>query len=383
MKGTYYFTIADIDYYLDKVYLEYEQPELFTVCNAVGGIYLVMLVDCVNEKWLMMPISAAKLRSLEYGKIYIKDAFTNPEINISIVDFENGQFISRSILPQNIDNDYLPIDDARLNWNDIPMPNIKDDIYDMAASHQRDVFDIRVISEETTDHTIDVKNLGSLLLIINDTVKTIAKERNKKAGKKRGSTMGCSLRYVGNYAGSFGIRLESAENSDLLDETKLTPILKELFDLLKIDSLESVSKTVKEKSFAYSGALRKLLKYSYDNNAGLNFSFTTPRSSYQGEAIWKSDFSKDTLNYLDKLISEEIKEEEYVGTLVAITTKQYKFSFITNTEEEIKGRIDESLREFPFTVKSYAKIKIKKTIKINNANETEETFCLIDYKKLS
>ena len=250
-----------------------------------------------------------------------------------------------------------------------------------AQTRQRDIFDIRVISEETEHHTIDAKKFGSLLIIVNDSIKEIAKERNRKAGKKRGLTSGCSLRYLGSYAGSFGIRLEAEGYSDLLDETQLTPILDELFQLLEIKGNEDLSKMVKERPFAYANALRKLLKYSSDNNAGIDFSFVTPRAFYQRTASWKSDFSKSTLIYLNQLISEESKEEEYIGNLVSVSTKQNNFTFETDSNEEIKGKIDPSLKELTFEVKSYAKIKVVKTVKITNANETEEQFRLIGYEK--
>ncbi len=44
--------------------------------------------------------------------------------------------------------------------------------------------------------------------------------------------------------------------------------------------------------------------------------------------------------------------------------------------------IDASLKETKFTVKSHAKIRVKKTIKITNANEIEEKYRLVSYEKL-
>lgn len=123
------------------------------------------------------------------------------------------------------------------------------------------------------------------------------------------------------------------------------------------------------------------MKYSSDNNAALDFSYSTPRARYHGQAVWNSDFSKSTLKYLDQLISEEVKSEEYIGNLVSVSAKTNNFQFETETEE-IKGKIDPSLKETEFIVKSHAKIKVQKTIKITNANEIEEKFRLISYERL-
>lgn len=383
MNEQKYFTIESVDYFLCDVFLEYEQPELFTVCNVIGNTFLVMLVDASDEKWLMMPISMAKVCELEYGKIGIREAFLKPEISVSIVSCNNGYYISELISPDKIQEEYLPTEEAKLNWNNNPMPSIQEDLYETASARQRDIFDIRIISDETENHTIDAKKLGALLIIVNDTIKGIAKERNRKAGVKRGLTSGCTLHYLGSYAGSFGIRLEAENYSDLLDETKLTPVLNELFQLLEINNYEDISKMVKEKSFGYSTALRKLLKYSSDNNSGLEFSFVTPRAMYHRSASWKSEFSKNILLYLDRLISEETKEEEYIGNLVSVSTKHSNFIFEMESGEEIKGKIDSSLKETIFAVKSHAKIKVIKTIKITNSKEMEEQFRLTGYEMLS
>lgn len=176
MNQEKYFTIESVDYFLCDVFLEYEQPELFTVCNVIGNTFLVMLVDASDEKWLMMPISMAKVCELEYGKIGIREAFLKPEISVSIVSCNNGYYISELISPDKIQEEYLPTEEAKLNWNNNPMPSIQEDLYETASARQRDIFDIRIISDETESHTIDAKKLGALLIIVNDTIKGIAKK---------------------------------------------------------------------------------------------------------------------------------------------------------------------------------------------------------------
>ena len=84
------------------------------------------------------------------------------------------------------------------------------------------------------------------------------------------------MRYVGSYAGSFDIRLEGEEFINLTDESKLAPVLKRLFEMLDKKEREEIACMVKEYSFDYTKAFRKLLKYSSDNNATLDFSYTTP-----------------------------------------------------------------------------------------------------------
>lgn len=78
------FTLGNVSYYLDTVYLEYEQPELFSVVDAIGTSFLVLLTNEDEGTWLMAPISTMKLRKMEYGEINIRDPFSNPELGYII-----------------------------------------------------------------------------------------------------------------------------------------------------------------------------------------------------------------------------------------------------------------------------------------------------------
>ena len=377
------FTLENIDYYLDSIYLECEQPELFSVVNAVGASFLVMLTNDDEGTWLMSPISTLKLRKMEYGEISIREPFECPELGYVLrVKLIGKNYVVEKVKPEQIDEKELPYEEARMNWDNIPVPMVEDELCEISRKRQKEIFDIRVISDKTQDHTIGSKELGSLLIAVNDVVTTVAKARNKELGRRRGLTSGCGLRYVGSYAGSFGIRLEGEEFVDLTDESRLTPVLKKLFEMLMKKEREEIAYMVRESSFDYTKAFRKLLKYSSDNNATLDFSYTTPGALTQRKALWEKDFSKETLMYLDQLIKDEIKEEEYIGDLISVSTKQRKFGFVTDAQEEICGSIDSLLKEYVFKVKCRAKIKVQKSIKITNANETEEKYKLIAIEEI-
>ncbi len=377
------FTLEGVDYFLDRIFLEYEQPELFSVSNEADGIFIVMLVDEVSEKWLMTPISASRLCKLEYGAISIREVFVHPEIKkVQLVEIDGEDYSVSYMVPEEIGEDYLPLEDARLNWDNIPMPQINEQLYEIARRRHRDIFDIRVDSGQTKDHTIKSKDLGLLLIILQDGIFSFAKNRNKNLGIKKGLTAGCTLRYAGSYPGSFGLRLESEEMCNLLGETNLTPVLNELFTFLQINNLDILSQMVKNYSFDCSKSLRKLLKFSCDNEASLDFAYATPLYKNQGKVVWKKENTRATLEYLDRLIKDEVKDEVYVGDLITIIKKQNKFGFITENGDEINGEIDPSLKERKFTVKSHAKIFVKKSIKITNLNETVEKYSLVGIEEL-
>lgn len=386
MNKDSYFKIEGIEYFLKEVYLEYEQPELFTVSDIIGTSFLTMLIsDGINEaeSWLMMPVSYPRLFSLEQGEISIREAFLQPEMGVLYrVVKQQDIFEKREIKPEQLLESELPLEDARLNANETPDSQISDTLFDEANTIRKDIFDIRIDSDETKNHTIDIKQLSLLLSCISDGVLRIAKEERKRQGVKRGLTDGCSLRYVGSRAGSFCVRLEGEESCDLYGETKLTPILSQFFVYLQALKAEDMSSFIKSISLDVTKSLRKILKFSSDHDATIDFSFASP--SKHNKVIWEKEYSRNTLIKLNALISAEERDEEYVGELVSVSTNKRKPSFELKSDEGdiISGEIDTSLRERKFTVKSRVKIQVKRSIRINNANETDEKFKLVDFSEI-
>lgn len=112
------FTLGNVSYYLDTVYLEYEQPELFSVVDAIGTSFLVLLTNEDEGTWLMAPISTMKLRKMEYGEINIRDPFSNPELGYIIrVKLLNDHYIGEMVSPEQIEEKELPYAEAKMNWN--------------------------------------------------------------------------------------------------------------------------------------------------------------------------------------------------------------------------------------------------------------------------
>lgn len=383
MDKQVFFKINNIEYYLKEVYLEYEQPELFSVCNKIGNQFLVMLLNEIDRKWLMVPISPFKLQQLIYGKISIRNAFVNPEMGyVTKIFYLNGQFSNIDMLATDIEENDLPLEDARLNWDDIPMPEVNEDLAQLANKRYRDVFDVRVISSQTEHHTINIKDFSLLLSAVHDLVTQSAKSYHKAQGKQRYLTAGCGLNYVTNYAGSFGVRFEGEADCDITGTSKLTPIIQQIFDLLAGKDSRALSNLVKENSLDVIKAYRKLLKFASDNEAALDFSFATPNRTISRNVLWEETYSRNTLGYLDELMEEQEKEEEFTGTLISLSKKQYRFGFVTADGENIEGTIDAPLQNRKFQVECRAKIKVKRSIKINKANETEEKIKLIGIEEL-
>lgn len=110
------FTFDQEEYYLDRIFLEYEQPELFSVFNKVGNKFIVMLV--ADNKWLMTQISKDRLLAMEDGSITIREIFTKSQKQqIQLIErFEDGFAVS-ILVPGEISEDYLPAEGAKLSWS--------------------------------------------------------------------------------------------------------------------------------------------------------------------------------------------------------------------------------------------------------------------------
>ena len=135
------FTLDNVDYYLDMVYLEYEQPELFSVVNAVGASFLVLLTSEDENTWLMSPISTIKLRKMEYGEINIREPFVSPELGYVLrIKLLENNYVVEKVKPDNIEEKELPYEEARMNWDNIPVSSVADELMEISHRRQKEIF---------------------------------------------------------------------------------------------------------------------------------------------------------------------------------------------------------------------------------------------------
>lgn len=104
---------------ITDVLLYYDIPQLFVAINGVSGKFLCLAID--NESYLLLPVSVEKLYKITSGKLDLKVAFENSELDSwylwSLRDSETVEFDSKLIITQ-IQEEWLPDSDFYLSCDE-------------------------------------------------------------------------------------------------------------------------------------------------------------------------------------------------------------------------------------------------------------------------
>jgi hypothetical protein len=108
-----FFAVVDeIKIYRDEIYYYYDEPLLFTCIDENNQKYVVMTIN--TDEWLCVPVSDMILSQFKENKIPIKSLFLSPEKNVYRLIAILGNISAKSITPNNIKIDELPLENEFL-----------------------------------------------------------------------------------------------------------------------------------------------------------------------------------------------------------------------------------------------------------------------------
>ncbi|MCC3378443.1 DUF6575 domain-containing protein [Paenibacillus farraposensis] len=421
------------------VYEYVDGPKVFSCISDLGQKYIVNWIDTspTTDTWFYVAVSDKRLQAVNSGEISLREVILNSERK-SIYQVVTparglGEVIISKRKVTTIIEDELPDVDSFVDvfventeimpskgetpcfssttegkqaakrepvTNEVPVevvPEVikknkqvsklppKEDTRKVALFSRRDVLDLSFNVKGTHQYELDALVLGYALVHTQELVNYIPLEKKQSGRYKLGKDQSRKgkLKAVGLYAASFGIRLESEVESDLLGDTELSHTLEALMKL--IESTDNI-----EKFKIYIGNLNiKATKIYYDFLKLLN------EEDIELTAEWASPNSKHRISRLDhvtisnaiRAINEETKQEQtiikIVGDLVGINVKRNKFNLITDNEEHVHGTISKALRDKQFTVPLRVEATVKETTEVNLLSGKEVTSnTLLDIKAL-
>ena len=227
---------------LDRVLQYYDGPRLLLQRSQSGQLYLAWWSDSdeTTERWIYLPLSESRLRSVLLGETPSYDALHAPEDgHIFVIDrYLATDEIVQTVLTsaESLPQDALPLAGARLN---IPMP--KEIIGGITTRERAHLLDIRLeVGSSHQEERIGARVIGRFLEILQNLLDSLGQAREGQA-TLRGSVPALiqartRLDLVGIYSGSFGMRLETNAEDDLSGRSLVGDSLGTLFDLLDAGS---------------------------------------------------------------------------------------------------------------------------------------------------
>ena len=225
---------------LDRVLLEFDGPRLILRRSEAGQLYLAWWSDTQDsiERWIYLPVSSSRLHTILSGGMPTLEALNRPEDGYILLVEENtatdGVLNIYMTDAESIPLEVLPLPNSRLNL-DIP-----DDINSVPMQDRAHLIDIALESSPVQAGRVGARVLGQLIGNIQRLVDALGQAA---AGNptSRGSIPAeilqqTQLDVVSSYAGSFGVRLETHSQDDVLGESLGRIAIGSLFELLEAGS---------------------------------------------------------------------------------------------------------------------------------------------------
>ena len=366
------------DLYIDKVYLFYDEPQVFLCLSKSFVNYFLVLINNSNtvKEWLASAVSQQYLGMIENDQVDIRSVFTDPESEVyRIIQTISGIDLVQET-PARIPDVDLPLENTYLEVDNQLNGEVKvDPVLNLARSERRDV--LRLSIEKNDSHSSEIGCL-ELSEILNSTQELFYAIANK-AGSLRGSVPKvikdkATLNVVKTFAASFGVELKSPQIGNIFNETDLTVTVLEFTELMeKSDRSDELKDYLHKSNPRVAMKYRQFLRAAVSKEIGLKI-----ESATASEKQFYKHFTSSDLNACFSIISEEmkniIKREHLVGQVVAVDTTNMTFKFLLNTGDKIKGSIDNQLLELVkvFQVPITAEVDVDATIGFDPFTQEEK-----------
>ena len=331
----------------DRVLQYYDGPRLLLQRNLSGQLFLAWWSDSDEfaDRWLYLPVSESRLRSILSGQIPDREALENPEDgDIFVVDIDvttdrvvQTIMTNASALPDAM----LPSQRVRLS---IPMP---EDLGDLPSREGVHLLNIR-IQGDPSDRIgrVGAKDIGQMLGDVQRLIDAIGQALSGDP-TSRGSIPNSILQQtrmdpVSVYAGSFGIRLESNKEDDVSGQSLARSSLEGLFDLLDAGYQRPALNT---RLVQFKGRVAKnysdfLSTVETSSHATL-LTWSQPGEAEYRQAHITQEIARNIRGQI-KSVTNEIKDSIMIqGTFIAGNIRTLRFEIEAyETGETFKGPID-------------------------------------------
>ncbi|WP_337139024.1 DUF6575 domain-containing protein [Mesorhizobium sp. Cs1299R1N1] len=379
---------------LDKVFIEYDSPQLFTCKDATGSHFLAVhaFEDEHSDQWIYVRVSTRRLRQLQKGSLDLYEAFRKAESeHLDIVYFREGSFDRiETVRSDDIRNDLMPERNTFLSsiikpnqtlepasnyaiasnetyefedegrvlaiatesapmWETSPivldyLKRMRTPVHVAAERSRRVVADI-VLKQAESVVNVPLAALGALLA----TTQRLVDALGSPSGGTRGPigsalAQWTKLDAVAPFPSSFGIRVETHEPSMFGDTggQRAVELMVSLIAIRDESVLRAALENVHKRALLhYKMFVRAVAKTGSD----LNFSVGVPGAPSVLESSMRANEAETVYQWLDSVVQKDDADITFEGRLVGVSLRSRTF-LLENEKESYEGRIaEECLKE--------------------------------------
>ena len=372
-----------------EVFDYYDGPRFYSCRDKLNQLFLVYWIDedqmASCDHWLYLRISKERYSSLKNGYLSVEKILSDPEEEtvFLVKNYGKKKFEVELISSSAIQTDWLPAADYYLNLPEKTLPEKVLSAVEVAKKSNREVFDL-AFSKMVNSYEIGCGQLGKLLNSIEDTIYTLACDRNFSGGKIPNEVkLNNEILVTGVFASSFGVRLQSKpKDIDLFsNDDEATPV--EFFANL-ISTLENPAE-VFNTLYSFNISARAKFKHFLQVLSNSDISIKTDWGSPLGKTI-KSNIPITKIRTALKLLEDKNETNKEVvkqpANLVGVDIESNFFALKIDNDIIINGKLSKSILNKQFDIPSRIIATFEKSCVIDPLTQKEKwTYVLMDFEK--
>lgn len=341
-----------------------------------------------GTNWYYVELSADRYRALRNGRLTLRNAFLDSE-NGFVIDciVSTDNKLSINVLKSStLSEKWLPEEDERLSYADNWLPPLTTDTSHSAMTAARQVLDISLSIGENSKG-ISADRIGSFLVNIQAITEALASDQSKSLYRIPDYLKNRNRLYpTGLFAGSFGIRIVTSDDSDVEfndDEHALFRLIKLLEEST---DLEKLSASFKKLNLLSRSRFIRFLRTLADHELSIKLDWAN-RKGYVATTSMQLPRIRANLAYLEQTTGSTSETMEVPGILEAVGVTKRTFEFQEKAGPYIRGKIDKALLANLISHEEYFRVPypilavLKQEMKVNSVTGEETMdYTLMDFK---
>jgi hypothetical protein len=339
------------DFDIDKVYMEYDGPRVFSCRDRSRSLFLCLWVEesFDYDRWLFVPVSQRRLDATVTGILSLRDAVEQAENGwvwlvktADDVASSTYEMISASAVPQR----FLPPSDLRLAIRNARALVEPVDPVTEAVQGRRNVIYMFLDPLGLRPSEIQASLLGRMLVSTQNLVSLLSSSDHSTRGRlPLDLEEATTLLYTGQVCGSFGARLEAQDAGDLFGNALISEGLNNIVRLLNSSTdTNALRSSLFDIGPRAAVQYRQLLKTAFDSGSGLRMQWGTPTRG-SGSAMLTREQISAALELFGRAEPELKNTLKVSGRLVGVNVFRKKFEFVTDDGIHFTGTYDSDFEQ--------------------------------------
>ncbi|MGO4585573.1 DUF6575 domain-containing protein [Arthrobacter sp. 2RAF6] len=329
---------------ISEVFFEHDGPRLFVAQSGAGNLFLANCVDEDEdentETYLYVSVSRARMNLVRSGHIPLRDVYTHAEdgfVYQVIADYgiESPKNRLETILADQIQDDWLPLPDARLDIDTETLPSFDPDKFRVDSEGEfRTRIALEIFPPNTRRTEYSLRSLSRLAGSFQETLDSLAQEERGRPTARglipEEILQESELVFTGALAASFVLVLAPRSNPTLVGHDLVNKSTERLLELLHAaDSQHQLTELLSRYGIRARSKFRNLLTVLSDDETGAGVFLATHLGELSAVKIHLTSV-RHALSIIDDRSPDSEKLELARVTLVGVNLRTGIFELFDN-----------------------------------------------------